>query len=297
MDIVVVHGSVETSCAPPYLAGLEEAALKGYREGNNDIIDLVEKTIMALEDNPLFNAGYGSVLNFDGEAEMDASIMDGTTGRCGAVAVIREVRNPVCVARKVMEESPHVLLAGEGALRFARSKGFDFFNPVSDVQRKSWEEAQKIKAEGLTVTRSPFTGLPLACDTVGSIASLKGKLAAASSTGGSFLKLPGRVGDTPVIGGGIYVTRHGAAICTGRGEAFIRCQGAAWATHLIAGGASVHQAARVVIEKLSNDGDVGGILVVDSEGNVAAVHNSASFPVALLIDGKIAADFQAKKIE
>ncbi|WP_027363875.1 isoaspartyl peptidase/L-asparaginase family protein [Desulfotruncus alcoholivorax] len=292
MNVIIVHGSVETSCDPLYLDSLQQAAITGYAELEKGLIDAVEKTIMVLEDDPLFNAGFGSVLNLDGEVEMDAAIMDGLSYRCGAVAGIKGVRNPVCVARKVMEETSHVLLVGNGANRFAAQKGFLPFDPVTKEQKQFWEKA----IAGEIKSFSPFTGLPKSCDTVGCIAVCDGNPAAASSTGGSFLKLPGRVGDTPVIGGGIYASPYGAAVCTGLGEAFIRLQGAAWAVNLISQGVSVHDAAKATINRLKSINANGGILVVDNKANVAAVHNSNSFPLALVRDGQVIKDFEATRI-
>lgn len=291
MNVIVVHGSVETSSAPPYLAALRQAALAGYRTFEDGHVDAAERAIMSLEDDPLFNAGYGSVLNLDGEVEMDASIMDGAGGRCGAVAAIQGVKNPVCVARKVMEETNHVLLAGKGATQFARGKGFLPFNPVTGQQRASWEKVMAARRRGENIELSAFTGLPKSCDTTGCVAVQNGCAAAASSTGGSFLKLPGRVGDTPVIGGGIYASAWGAVVCTGLGEAFIKYQTAAWVLNLVAQGVQVNLAAKAAIMRLAADGAVGGILAIDTKGNVAAVHNANSFPVALVCDGKVIEDF------
>lgn len=296
MSIILVHGSVETSCAPPYLKALQNAAMAGSRAMGGGLLESVEKAVMALEDDPLFNAGYGSVLNLSGEVEMDAAIMNGNDYRCGAVAVIKGVRNPVCVARKVMEQTSHVLLAGEGAGLFARQMGFAPFNPVAGEQRQSWEQALAKLKQGESLNVSSFTGLAKACDTVGCVAVNDGRTAAASSTGGSFLKLPGRVGDTPVIGGGIYASPHGAAVCTGLGEVFIRLQGAAWAVNLISQGVSVIDAAEATIRRLAAINAVGGILVVDNKENAAAFHNSSSFPVALIRDGSLVEDFKALSI-
>lgn len=293
MNIILVHGSVETSCDKEFMEALQNAALAGYGEREKGLLDVVEKTVALLEDSPLFNAGYGSVLNLDGEAEMDASIMDGATGRCGAVGGIQDVKNPVLVARKVMDETSHVILAGSGATRFARRMGFEQYNPVSQEQRDSWERAITMMQKGETLNFSAFTGLPKACDTVGCVAFDGEKTAAASSTGGSFLKLPGRIGDTPVIGGGIYASSHGAAVCTGRGEAFIQMTGASRALTLLEKGRSAKEAAIEIISLINQSSDaIGGILVVDAFGNAAAAHNSSQFPVALVVDGKIAADFE-----
>jgi len=297
MDVILVHGGVENRCSGPCLTGLQNAAIMGYRALEIGVIEAVERAVIALEDDPLFNAGYGSVLNKDGEAEMDAAIIDGATGRCGAVAALQGVRNPVSVARKVMEETPHVCLAGSGALRFARSMGFEPFDPVTEIQRSSWERATAARREGKKLEIDPFTGFEKPGDTVGCVAVRNGRTAAASSTGGTFLKLPGRVGDTPVIGAGIWASPHGAAVCTGRGEAFIEIQAAGWALNLVAQGLAVAEAARAVIRRLNEKKAPGGILLVDRDGNAAAAHNTREFPVLLVVDGRIVEDFRPFQIE
>lgn len=296
MGVVLVHGSVETSCESPYISALQEAALTGHRSLESGIVDAVEKAVMVLENNPLFNAGYGSVLNLDGEAEMDAAIMDGVHKTCGAVAAIKSVKNPVCVARGVMERTPHTILAGEGAQRLAREMGFGPFDPVTAVQRESWRKAMSLRSEKKDLPYSAFTGLPTACDTVGCVVMHQGRTAAASSTGGSFLKLPGRVGDTPIFGGGIYASSEGAVVCTGLGEAFIRLNLAGQTLSLIARGVSVLDAAVQAVGQVSELNATGGLLVVDKDGNAAAAHNADSFPVALVIDGEVVRDFQPVKI-
>ncbi|MBI5606459.1 MAG: isoaspartyl peptidase/L-asparaginase [Deltaproteobacteria bacterium] len=296
MKAILVHGSVETSCAKPYLASLRRAALAGYRALEAGPLDAVERSVMALEDTPLFNAGYGSVLNLEGEAEMDAAIMDGATGRCGAVAAIQEVKNPVCVARKVMEETPHVLLAGKGATHFARHMGFAPFNPVTNQQRGFWEKALSAQERNQNQPFSAFTGFPKSCDTVGCVAVKNGYSAAASSTGGTFLKLPGRVSDTPVIGGGIYASSYGAVVCTGMGETFIRNQTASCVLNMIARGISLQAATTAAIQRLVGEKIIGGILAIDTAGNCAALHNAHSFPVVFVIDGKIVKGFTSTRI-
>lgn len=296
MGVILIHGSVETSCAPPYLASLQHAALRGYEHLPNSLINAVETAVTILEDDPKFSAGYGSVLNLEGEAEMDASIMDGVSGSCGAVACIKSVKNPISVARRVMEKTPHIILAGEGALRFARDEGFPPFDPVTSEQRESWKKALKISSQEKKVPFSVFTGLPKACDTVGCVVAHDGFTAAGSSTGGALLKLPGRVGDTPVIGGGISASADGAVVCTGLGEAFIRLQLAGWTLNLLSLGVPVEEAARAAITRIKELNVPGGILVVDKKGNGAAVYHADQFPVAMVIDGQVISDFQPKKI-
>lgn len=290
MSLIMVHGGAGTQCSAGCLAALRQAALAGWQALARGTVDAVEQAVISLEDDPLFNAGYGSVLNLEGEVEMDASIMDGATGRCGAVAVLKSVRHPVSVARQVMEQTTHVLLAGAGAVRFARMIGWPEFNPVTEQQRSAWRRA--VAGRNRDRSDSHSGG-----DTVGCVAVLGSQAAAASSTGGIFLKLPGRVGDTPVIGGGILATNIGAAICTGDGEAFIEIRGAGAALDLLERGASTAEAAQEVIIRLNRRQAGGGILVVDTAGNAAAAHNGRCLPVVLVVDGRVVEDFVPVKIE
>jgi L-asparaginase / beta-aspartyl-peptidase len=290
MSIILVHGSVETSTEPPYIQGLQNAALKGYEalKGSNNRLDAVEQAVIELENNPLYNAGYGSVLNRDGHAELDGAIMDGVTGRFAAVAAMKGIRNAVSVARKVLEETKHVIIAGDGASLFAKEKGFADDPCVSPEQQQSWEYAMQLLKEGKQLDFSAFTGLKKETDTVGCILlDDEGNHAAASSTGGSFLKLPGRVGDTPFIGGGIFASADCAVVCTGRGEAFIQTLTAKFVDDGIHAGKHPLEVAREAIERLYRlTGEYGGIIVVDHKGQTAAVHNCDRFPVALVRDGK-----------
>ena len=170
-------------------------------------LDAVTAAVTVLEDDPLFNAGTGSVLNRDGEVEMDASVMTGHDLGFGAVAAIRRVRNPVLVARRVMESSGHALLVAQGAVRFARKHGFGDYDPITEAARIAFQRA---RAE-------------LRLGTVGAVAlDGEGRLAAATSTGGTLLKLPGRVGDTPLPGAGTYATSDAAVSATGKGELTMR---------------------------------------------------------------------------
>lgn len=307
MSVIIIHGGVETNSSAPYLKVLQEAALAGYKalgagSLNAGHLDAAEEAVKVLEDNPLFNAGYGSVLNLDGEAEMDASIMNGSTGSFGAVAAIKSVRHPVSVARQVMEQTPHVLLVGRGATKFARSRGFIPVNCVAPEMLEAWQKAVESIKKGSRPEVSPFTGLPgetgKNCDTVGCLVSHQGSLAAASSTGGSFLKLPGRVGDTPVIGGGIFASPGCAVVCTGLGEAFIETMTAKYIDSLIAHGLEPQEAVEKALQRLTSKkkGARGGILAVNSQNRYGAAHNTCSFPVALMVNGNLINDFTPRKI-
>lgn len=301
MSVILVHGGVETSEAPPCINIVLEAALAGFAALGKGCLSAAEEAVKLLEDSPLFNAGYGSVLNLEGRVEMDAAIIDGYTGRFGAVAAIRDVANPVSVARRVLEETSHVILAGQGVTSFARSRGFPRADCVAPEMLKAWQRATRLRARGEAPGASLFTGLPPEdCqprDTVGCVVCHQGRTAAASSTGGSFLKLPGRVGDTPVIGGGIYASGRCAVVCTGLGEAFIETLTAKYVDSLIAHGLHPREAAEKAIVRLwEKRGAPGGILVVDSLSRWGAAHNAHSFPVALLVDGKPVDDYKPGKI-
>lgn len=292
MSVVMVHGGVEAGTAPPYIKVLQEAAQAGFGSLNAGHLDAAEEAVKILENSPLFNAGYGSVLNLEGYVEMDASIIDGDTGRFGAVAAVRDVANPVSLARRVLEDTPHVLLAGDGAIKFARSKGFPRVNMVTPEMLEAWQKATLLTSRENQAGISLFTGLPVEhgqpWDTVGCVVSHRGRLSAASSTGGSFMKLPGRVGDTPVIGGGIFASRRCAVVCTGLGEAFIETLTAKYVESLMAHGLHPQEAAEKAIIRLTESkGAPGGMLVADSQGRWGAACNTRTFPVALVVDGKL----------
>ncbi|MFA7467278.1 MAG: isoaspartyl peptidase/L-asparaginase [Desulfotomaculaceae bacterium] len=296
MNLVIVHGGAGGENHPVQSEALEKAAMAGYNALAGGHLDAVERAVVAMEDDPLFNAGYGSVLNLAGEVEMDAAVFDGSTVRCGGVVAIRDVRNPVQVARLVMDETPHALLAGEGAIQFARNKGFESFTPVTEKQKVNWEKAILAHQRGEQPDICALTGESGSCDTVGCIAVKNGLVAAASSTGGVLLKLPGRVGDTGVFGAGIYASPQGAVVCTGLGEIFIQRNIAAWTVNLINQGVNVHDAARAAIHRLTGSGATGGVLVADAEGNAAAVYNAALFPVAMVVNGELISSFSPIKI-
>lgn len=300
MSVIMVHGGVDTNSAPPYMKTLQESALTGYGFLSSGYLDAAEEAVKFLENNPLFNAGFGSVLNLDGNVEMDASIMDGFTSRFGAVAAISSVTHPVSVARRVMEETPHVLLVGQGATRFARSVGYSRVNCVSPKMMASWHKAMNLIARDEQLNVSLFTAMQIGGtpgDTVGCLVCHQNRLAAASSTGGSFLKLPGRVGDTPMIGGGIFASNSCAVVCTGLGEAFMETMTARYVASLLADGLHPQEAAEKAILRLHVKRRApGGILVLDSQKRYGAAHNSSSLPLAMVIDGKLVKSFKSLKV-
>src|SRR6185369_11248355 len=210
--------------------GMKAAVEKG-REillAGGTAVDAVCATVVTLEDNPIFNAGTGAVLNFDGFCELDASVMASDGARVGAVAALQRVKNPILVARKVMDETDHVMLAGEGAQRFARVMGFGDHDPVTPERRADWESKRKemdavLGKHGLKMRRFLKDHPEYAGGTVGAAAvDVNGVLAAATSTGGVTMKMVGRVGDTPIAGAGTYASRVVAASATGTGEFVMR---------------------------------------------------------------------------
>ena len=249
-------------------------------EAGESALDVVTEAVRLLEECPLFNAGIGSVFTRDETHELDACVMDGITLKAGAVAGVSHLRNPVLAARLVMEQSPHVLLVGEGAEKFAFAHGME---PVSAELFSTPERLQQLLAARATgETRLDHDAAPLdessKMGTVGAVALDKaGNLAAATSTGGMTNKLPGRVGDSPLPGAGCYANNASVAVsCTGTGEVFIRTLAAYDIAALMDyGGLSLAEACeRVVMEKLPALEGSGGLIAVDREGNVALPFNS-----------------------
>lgn len=231
-------------------------------------LDAVEESVVALEDVPLFNAGKGSVFSHDGTHELDASIMDGLSRNAGAVAACRRVKNPVRLARKIMEETPHVMYGGDGADALAASLGLELVEPSyfdTPHRRKAWQDALK-KEAGKSY------------GTVGAVAlDRDGNLAAATSTGGMTNKQPGRIGDSPVIGAGTYADNRTCAVsCTGDGEAFLRAVSAyELSARMELLGESLKEAAHYVIfDTLENLGGKGGLIALDAKGHVALPFNT-----------------------
>jgi L-asparaginase/beta-aspartyl-peptidase (threonine type) len=260
-----------------YWAALEDCVFRGYTilQKGGPALDAVTAAVVALEDCPLFNAGRGSVFNADGEHEMDAAVMDGATLRAGAVAAVRRIRNPVHAARAVMERTSHVLLAGEGAERFAKENGIALAPPGYFFTQERHEALQKrLKSHH---------------GTVGAVAlDARGHLAAATSTGGYTGKLPGRIGDSPLVGAGTWADDACAVSGTGLGEAFIR---AAVAHDVSARMRYLRQplarAAAAALRNVARLGGDGGLVAVDRRGKVAMPFNSEGmYRAALGGDGR-----------
>ncbi len=282
--IIAVHGGAGTISRTlmskekedTYKAALRSALLAGYQklEKGSSAIDAVQAAVMNLEDCPLFNAGKGAVFTNDGKHEMDASIMDGKTLKAGAVACVSDVRNPVLLARTIMDKSEHVLLSGQGAHDFAAKNNIPFEDSKYFFDQFRYDQLLESRNSGevrLDHSDKKF-------GTVGAVAiDLNGNLAAATSTGGMTNKRYGRIGDTPVIGSGTYANNQTCAIsCTGHGEYFLRAVVAYDISCLIEyKGLSLSEACELVVnKKLKEMGGEGGLIAIDKMGNFCLPFNS-----------------------
>lgn len=294
---------------------LERALRAGHAvlAANGTSLDAVTRAIVVLEDSPYFNAGRGAVFNADGVNELDAAIMDGATRKAGAVAGLHRIRNPVLLARAVMEQSVHVMMIGEGAEAFAKSVGFEFVAPRYFRTEERWQQLQKAKAAerarpgakkgsesffapmpflDLQLSRENMTPTPFSYfGTVGAVAlDAQGHLAAATSTGGMTNKRYGRVGDSPIIGAGTYASDKCAVSATGWGEFFIRavvaydiCARVAYRGDTIAAAAK-----EVVMEVVPALGGDGGVIAMDAQGNIAMPFNTEGmYRGTIDADGKV----------
>jgi len=271
---IIVHGGagpIKDDSLAARLEGCKAAAIAGWKilGAGGSAIDAAEVAVADLEDNPLFNAGTGSTLNSLGQVEMDAAIMEGMSLRAGAVAAVQGIKNPIKLARRVLEDGRHVLIAGEGASLFARAVGFPECDPavlIVEREKQRWDSKH---------------------GTVGCVAfDCEGKLAAATSTGGIFNKLPGRVGDSPMIGCGTYANKFGAVSCTGYGEAIIRVLMARDAVQLLQEGIEPTEAAAMALDNLEElTGSTAGLILIDARGRVGFGRNTTHMPVCYAISG------------
>jgi L-asparaginase / beta-aspartyl-peptidase len=267
--------------------GAAAEAGRAILRAGGSALDAVCATVAALEDNPIFNAGTGAVLNFDGFCELDACVMESGASRVGAVAALQRVRNPVLVARKVMEETDHVMLAGEGAQRFARIMGFGDHDPVTLARRADWQDKrgrldQVLGRHSLKMRRFLQDHPEYAGGTVGAVAvDATGILAAATSTGGVTMKLVGRVGDSPIPGAGNYASAHAAASATGTGEYVLRSLSTRAIAEDVERGATLDDATRGALERLGRDYDADvGIIAIGPDARPVARHRTRDMPHA-----------------
>ena len=299
---LVIHGGAGTlrrDRMPPaleqaYRDTLSIALRRGYdilaRGGSS--LDAVEAVIRIMEDSPLFNAGKGAVFTSAGTNELDASIMDGRTLAAGSVAAVQRVRNPISLARLVMEKSPHVMMVGAGAEEFARLQGVELVAPHYFWTERRWKQLEEEKRAADTARKAGFSAGEHKFGTVGAVALDKaGNLAAGTSTGGTSMKRYGRVGDAPIIGAGTYANNASCAVSgTGDGEFFIRNNVAAdICARVRYTGVSIGRAADdVVMKVLVAQRGGGGVIAMDPKGNIATPFNtSGMYRGWVTADGKI----------
>jgi beta-aspartyl-peptidase (threonine type) len=292
----VIHGgagTIERDKMTPereaaYRSKLTEALSAGFEvlKNGGGGLDAVVAAIVLLEDSPLFNAGKGAVFTAEGTNELDSSIMDGRTLKAGAVAGLRRVKNPIRLARLVMEQSPHVMMVGEGAETFGRQKGVELVDPKYFFTEERWQQLQRRKEEERKEAPPKQSGLRTPGSlpdekkfgTVGAVClDRTGNLSAGTSTGGMTNKKFGRVGDSPIIGAGTYANNETCAVsCTGDGEFFIRSVVA----HDISaamkyGGKSLKDSAEAVLAGVGRLGGGGGLIAIDRHGNFTTPFNTS----------------------
>lgn len=274
---LIVHGGAWTippEAIPACEAGCRRALEAGWSalQRGGSALDAVEAAIVVLEDDPVFDAGVGSHLNADGVVQMDAILMDGDSLDAGAVAAVERIRNPIRLARRILEASEHILLAGAGAERFAAEQGFPLCDPAELIvprERARWEASALAPAR-----QQPF---PASTGTVGAVArDAAGRIAAGTSTGGTFGKYPGRIGDSPLIGCGCYADSESAgASATGWGEAIMKIVMAKLAADLVQQGVSPAAAALRCVHRLATRAKgAGGIILIDRLGRIGAAFNT-----------------------
>jgi L-asparaginase / beta-aspartyl-peptidase len=287
---LVIHGgagTIDPSKMTPekereYRSGLERALSAGYEilKRGGASLDAAEAAVRVLEDDPHFNAGKGAVFTSAGVNELDAAIMDGQTLKAGAVASVKHIRNPISLARLVMEKSPHVMLDCAGAEAFAKENGVEFVDEKYFFTQERWDALQRVKEaekHGGAGGKKFIISDQDRHGTVGAVAlDRNGNLAAATSTGGTTNKRPGRIGDSPVIGAGTYANNQTCAVsCTGDGEYFIR----AGVAHEISAlmehkGTPLREAAQMALDRAKKLGGEGGLIAIDQKGETALPFNT-----------------------
>ncbi|MBP1654519.1 MAG: Asparaginase [Bacteroidetes bacterium] len=301
MISLIVHGGawdIPDSLVEPHRKGVAEALRVGWEilTSGGPAAEAIEAAIMAMEDDETFDAGRGSFINAVGEVELDASIMDGRNLRAGSVAAVQNVKNPIRLARKIMDVGEQVMLVGIGATRFAKQHKIPTCSPDSLVTARELERWKDIQASDKFSTIDAFQHGKLPSDTVGAVAMDKhGNLASGTSTGGTPNKHPGRVGDSPIIGSGTYAdNKFGAVSCTGWGESIMRVVLAKSVVDQIEiNGGDVDKAVRHGLYLLETRvKGYGGLIAISRDGRVSTVHNTPR-----MARGYITAEMQRPVVE
>jgi len=296
---LIVHGgagSWRPGSDADAIAGTTAAVDAGRKilQKGGSALDAACAAAVVLEDNPIFNAGTGAVLNYDGYVEFDACVMVAERAQIGSVSGLQRVKNPILVARQVMEETDHVMLTGEGALRFARVMGHGDHDPITPARFEDWKRKKATldigvgkDAKGSMKIREFLRKHPeYAGGTIGVVAlDARGVLCAATSTGGVTLKLPGRVGDTPLPGAGTYANKFAASSATGTGEYVIRSLSCRAISEGVERGKSLDDSVTEMLAQMTRDFDADvGFIAIDANGHAVANHSTAHMPHAFFKD-------------
>lgn len=291
MIALVVHGGawdIPDDLVDAHKAGVQQAVKAGWAilSKGGTAVEAVEKAIMVMEDDETFDAGTGSFINMAGEVELDASIMSGKKFQAGAVASVQHVKNPICLARKIMEGSEHILLVGMGATRFAREHGIKICSQDDLITNRELERWREIQGRKNFVTKDAFRRKKVPVDTVGAVAiDNHGNIASGASTGGTPNKYPGRVGDSPLIGCGTYADNEiGGVSTSGWGESLIKVVMAKTVIDLMThNGGDPGQAAedglKILVRKTEG---YGGIIALNNEGRIGIAFNTPRMARAYL---------------
>ena len=292
---LIVHGGAgnwRPGSDDDAILGTTAAVAAGRRilEAGGSALDAAVAAAVVLEDNPIFNAGTGAVLNVDGFVEMDACVMLSTQNQIGAVSALQRVKNPILVARQVMEQTDHVMLTGDGATRFARAMGHADHDPITLARLADWQDkktklqvAVGADGKGAMKIRHFLQSHPeYAGGTIGAVAlDANGVLCACTSTGGVTMKLVGRVGDTPLPGCGTYASKLAASSATGTGEYVIRSLATRQISDNIERGMSLEASIGAVLQALGDDFDADvGFIGIDAQGNAVGAHRTPHMPHA-----------------
>lgn len=289
LAVIVVHGGAgfrDPKQLKRAVSGVSASAKTGMNELMNGrtALDAVEAAVTSMEDNPVFNAGRGSSLTFTGTVEMDAAIMDGRDLSAGAVAMLPDLKNPIHLARIVMESTDHVLIAGRTAMNLAKEFDLPRCNPITAERKRIYLRLKKELKDHPTRNSELLQAHPdLLTDTVGAVSLDEyGNFAAASSTGGVALKIPGRIGDTPQIGSGLYAdNRAGAVTATGVGEVAIKLVISKTICDMMRHGVSASRACASAVTSATHMlRGQAGVIAIDRRGRVAAIHNTPFMPCA-----------------
>ncbi len=292
---LIVHGgagSWQPGSDADAINGTTAAVAAGRKilEAGGSAIDAACAAAVVLEDNPIFNAGTGAVLNIDGFVEMDACVMVSDKAQIGAVSAIQRVKNPILVARQVMEQTDHIMLTGDGAQRFARVMGHADHDPITPERRADWQDKKSklqvavgADGKGAMKIRHFLQSHPeYAGGTIGAVAlDARGVLCACTSTGGVTMKLVGRVGDTPLPGAGTYASKFAASSATGTGEYVIRALACRQISDNVEKGMSLNASINAVLEGMGRDFDADvGFIGIDAQGNAVGAHRTPHMPHA-----------------